>query len=241
VVGLKRNTFLGFQTNEELGIKLNNCKTIPQNFNPTLENLMYKKNAFLSTLLICTSFLLAPIAKADTINSRCDIYPRGEDRVSKVVNCTFSQRQGFITISREDGITYELKPNGTNRYTDQNGNPVIREIDGNTLIFRLQKESVYVYQGEKAPSSSHSHNHSKTPENLYSTTPPALQDLVGARAGQAENELISRGYTYRNTVTFDGGKSAYYIEDKTGYCVEVGTVEGRYSSIVYNSSDRCAK
>jgi hypothetical protein len=78
-----------------------------------------------------------------------------------------------------------------------------------------------------------------TPENLYSTVPPALKDLVGARAGQAEGDLVGRGYTYRNTVTFDGGKSSYYVENKTGYCVEVGTTEGRFSTIVYNSSDRC--
>ncbi|MEA5535759.1 hypothetical protein [Crocosphaera sp. XPORK-15E] len=200
---------------------------------------MNNKNAVLSTIIIASTLSFSVIVQADTIDSRCDIYPKGEDKVSKVVNCTFSQRQGFITIRREDGITYELKPNGTNSYTDQNGKPVIREIDGETLIFRLQKESVYVYQGEKAPSSSHSQGN--TPENLYSTTPPTLQDLVGARAGQTENELISRGYTYRNTVTFEGGKSAYYIENKTGYCVEVGTVEGRFSSIVYNSSDRCYK
>ncbi|WP_373481228.1 hypothetical protein [Geminocystis sp.] len=83
--------------------------------------------------------------------------------------------------------------------------------------------------------------HDETPENLISTTPPALEDLVDARAGQAENTLVSRGYTYRNTVTFEGGKSSYYTENATGYCVEVGTVEGRFSSIVYNSSDRCAK
>jgi hypothetical protein len=78
-----------------------------------------------------------------------------------------------------------------------------------------------------------------TPENLISTVPPALKDLVDARAGQAEAELVGRGYTYRNTVTWDGGKTSYYVENKTGYCVEVGTVEGRFSSIVYNSSDRC--
>jgi hypothetical protein len=78
-----------------------------------------------------------------------------------------------------------------------------------------------------------------TPENLISKVPPALKDLVGARAGQAEGDLVERGYTYRNTVTFEGGKSAYYVENKTGYCVEVGTVDGRFSSIVYNSSDRC--
>lgn len=81
----------------------------------------------------------------------------------------------------------------------------------------------------------------KTPENLYGTVPSALKDLVGAKAGQAEDDLISRGYTYKNTVTWDGGKTAYYVENKTGYCVEVGTTEGRFSTIVYNSSDRCAK
>ncbi|WP_373481133.1 hypothetical protein [Geminocystis sp.] len=203
------------------------------------------KNALLSTIAVISTVSFSSIAQADTINSRCDIYPKGEDKASGVVNCTFSQRQGFITIQREDGVTYELTPKqANNKYTDQNGNSVIREIDGNTFIFRFKNESVYVYQGEKAPSpsrSTSSHSKGKTPENLYSTTPPTLQDLVDAKAGQAEGELIKRGYTYRNTVTFDGGKSAYYIEDKTGYCVEVGTVEGRYSSIVYNSSDKCAK
>jgi len=112
------------------------------------------------------------------------------------------------------------------------------------------------YNGICSPSSSSATNSSATqsstsssstpkkgenPENLYSTVPPNLKDLVGARAGQAEADLVGRGYTFQNTVTFAGGKSAYYVENKTGYCVEVGTVESRYSSIVYNSSDRCAK
>lgn len=195
----------------------------------------------LSFVTVCSTFSFSNIVKADSIQSRCDIYPKGEDKVSKVVNCIFSQRQGFITITREDGVTYDLEPNN-NQYIDQNGKTVIKEMDGNTLIFRFQKESVYLYQGEKAPSSSNSsHSLAQTPENLISTTPTALEDLVGVKAGQAENTLISRGYTYRNTVTFEGGKSAYYVENKTGYCVEVGTVDGRYSSIVYNTSDRCDK
>lgn len=91
---------------------------------------------------------------------------------------------------------------------------------------------------QTAPSSS---SGGKTPENLISTVPPALKDLVNAKAGQASSELARRGYTYRNTQTWDGGKTSYYIENKTGYCVEVGTVEGRFSTIVYNSSDRCQK
>lgn len=113
----------------------------------------------------------------------------------------------------------------------------------NSTEIKKAQEAINTYLREQSTSDNHNPSSSvtpnNTPENLYSTVPPVLEDLVGARAGQAEGELIRRGYTYRNTQTFDGGKSAYYIENKTGYCVEVGTVEGRYSSIVYNSSDRC--
>lgn len=195
------------------------------------------KFPLLSLISIFITFSISGITNAQTVNSRCDIYPRGEDTVSAMVNCTFSQRQGFIRIQRQDGVTYELKPNGNNKYLDRKGNTIMRENEGSVIIFRFNDESVYVYQNESVPTSM---KKSDTPENLYSTVPPNLKDLVGAKAGQAEPELKKRGYTYRNTQTFDGGKSAYYIEEKTGYCVEVGTVEGRFSSIVYNSSDRCA-
>ncbi|ACK70524.1 hypothetical protein PCC7424_2097 [Gloeothece citriformis PCC 7424] len=198
---------------------------------------MNTKTTLLSIITILSTLGISSLTQAQTVNSRCDIYPRGEDRASNVVNCTFSQRQGFIRIQREDGISYELKPDGTNKYLDQNGVSVVRENEGPATIFRFSDESVYVYQNERAPASTTKKG--ETPENLYSTVPPALKDLVGARAGQAEGELQRRGYTYRNTQTFEGGKSAYYIENKSGYCVEVGTVDGRYSSIVYNSSDRC--
>jgi hypothetical protein len=109
----------------------------------------------------------------------------------------------------------------------------------NATEIKKAQEAVNGYIREQSTSDHHNSHSTETPENLYSKVPPALKDLVGARAGRAEGDLLRRGYTYRNTVTFDGGKSAYYIENRTGYCVEVGTTDGRYSSIVYNSSDRC--
>lgn len=90
------------------------------------------------------------VAKADTVDARCDIYPLGEDQASDVVPCTFSQSQGYITIVLEDGTTYELTPSPTqaNIYTDQEGRPAFSEEDGlgeEGLIFRTAEGAIYVY------------------------------------------------------------------------------------------------
>lgn len=62
------------------------------------------------------------------------------------------------------------------------------------------------------------------------TTVPRLRDLVGARAGQAENAIRQRGYRF---VKADNGGYTYWLEGRTNYCVTILTDEGRYQSIVY--------
>lgn len=126
--------------------------------------------------------------------------------------------------------------NATNPSVDNNSNATAGVIVG-TLVGGLLGALISGSNDHHSPSSSSKN----TPSRLYGQTPDNLSDLVGARAGQAEGELKSRGYAYRNTQEWDGGKTSYYVENRTGYCVEVGTVQGRYSTIVYNSSDRCSK
>lgn len=67
------------------------------------------------------------------------------------------------------------------------------------------------------------------------TTVSTLSDLVGARAGQAENTVRERGYQF---VKGAGGYT-FWLEGKTNYCVAIRTEEGRYQSITYagNSID----
>jgi len=62
------------------------------------------------------------------------------------------------------------------------------------------------------------------------TTVSRLRDLVGARAGQAENALRQRGYRF---VKADNGGYTYWLEGRTNYCVTILTDQGRYQSIVY--------
>ena len=60
-------------------------------------------------------------------------------------------------------------------------------------------------------------------------TPAALNDFVGSRAGQAEGDLVRRGYVLRKTK----GLNSYWEETATGGCVSIVTNDGRYQSLVY--------
>ncbi|MEO4040827.1 hypothetical protein AAFN47_04370 [Hoeflea sp. CAU 1731] len=86
---------------------------------------------------------------ADTTQARCDIYPAGSDTVEATIPCTFSQRQGYITITREDGVVHDLEPTGeaAGNFRDQNANAVYRNsgLGDQGLIFRFPEESVFVY------------------------------------------------------------------------------------------------
>lgn len=86
---------------------------------------------------------------ADSTQARCEIYAKGSDKMEKMVPCTFSQRQGHITIARKDGVTYDLSPIGDapGNFRDQAGHRVNRQsgLGEAGLIFRFPKESLFVY------------------------------------------------------------------------------------------------
>ena len=89
-------------------------------------------------------------ARADTVNARCDIYPKGSDTVSKVVACNYSQRQGVVSIDRADGVRHELSPQAgaaAGNYIDESGRKAIRNkgLGSKGQIYRLAQESIYVY------------------------------------------------------------------------------------------------
>jgi len=106
-------------------------------------------------LTTCLTLALAAIfsaaAVADSTQARCDIYPKGSDHTDVMIYCTFSQRQGNVTINRSDGVTHDLiqvEGEQAGEYRDQHGNEVSRELDGPMdadLVFRFPEESVFVY------------------------------------------------------------------------------------------------
>jgi len=111
-----------------------------------------RKWKVLKTWLLATATLAtmsAASASADTAKARCDIYPAKSDQASDMVSCTSSQRQGFVTIRRADGVAHKLVPdrNTVGNFKDQNGRTVYRQsgLGDQGLIFRFPEESVFVY------------------------------------------------------------------------------------------------
>lgn len=102
-------------------------------------------------LTIATTLALAWAnhCAADSTKARCDIYPKGQDHATKMIGCDFSQRQGYVTITRADGVMHDLSPvdDSPGNYRDQDDRAVYRQagLGDQGQIFRFPDESVYVY------------------------------------------------------------------------------------------------
>ncbi len=92
--------------------------------------------------------VLPTVVRADTITARCEVYRRDVEQATYAGPCTFSQRQGFISI-QVNHQRYELSPVGDQpgNYVDANGRAAYRQagLGDKGQIYRLNEVSVYVY------------------------------------------------------------------------------------------------
>ncbi len=164
-------------------------------------------------LLLAGSVLWTPAAGADSTDARCDIYPRGEDKASAVIPCIFSQRQGYVTIDRADGVYHDLSPSAHNpgMYRTADGGEATREMGlGEAgLIFRFATESVYVYWStaglEPAPEGDN-------PTAPYTTADYDATTLL--RCGPVDTETL--GTCPAGILRMDGGQASIVITGPTG-------------------------
>jgi len=95
------------------------------------------------------AFSFALPAHADTVNARCEYYPNGQSRATVAQSCTFSQRQGNVSIQWADGVSNEFTPVGSSpgNYVDQRGGRIYRQagLGDHGTIFKMPNGSIYVY------------------------------------------------------------------------------------------------
>jgi hypothetical protein len=109
--------------------------------------MMHRPGRVVPALLV--GLALTGAARAQTVDARCDIHPRGQSRASTSVPCSFSQRQGYVAIQLADGTRHELRPSGgqPGAYVDEKGRPAYRNkgLGSRGQIYRLADQSIYVY------------------------------------------------------------------------------------------------
>jgi hypothetical protein len=115
---------------------------------------MKLSNTLLATAAAIASLGFTLSAKADTVNARCDYYPNGQRRATISKPCTFSQRQGYVSIEWSDGVRNEFTPVGSSpgNYVDQRGGRVYRQagLGDKGQIFKMPSGSIYVYWNSAA-------------------------------------------------------------------------------------------
>lgn len=152
-------------------------------------------------------------ALADWTEARCDIYPAGSDHTDTVLGCTFSQRQGYITITRQDGVTHELAPVGDRpgSYRDQHGRDVTRELGlGDAgLIFRFPDETVFVYWNAASLRATPDEDNPTAP---FTTADYDATTLLRCRA----LDDVEYGLCPAGILRMDGGEASIVIESQAG-------------------------
>ncbi len=185
-------------------------------------------------------FLLSVVAGsgaalADTTEAMCEMRKDGETKQGATGPCTFSQRQGYVSIELRNGDRIELSPaDKPDHFKDEKGKTVVRTVTGNGQEYKWDGKKLIVRWN--ADSGASSGSGSETGD-----TPHALRDLVGARASSGEDALLQRGYSYRNGSTSGDAKYSNWRENSTGRCITVRTEDGRYASIVHVPELDCQK
>jgi len=162
-------------------------------------------------------------AAADWTEARCDLYPKGSDRLEKMVPCTFGQRQGAVTITLDDGTSYDLSPVGDapGNYRDQDGRPAYRQSGLGTegLIFRLADRSIYVYWDISArhPSDADNPTAPFSTKDYDATTLLRCKAAGGADFGRCPAGILRMEDKQASIVIQSPGRERFTINFMTDY------------------------
>ncbi len=158
------------------------CLIACRNMQMPTKNLSRRR---LISLLFSVAVLVCEVSFADSTRALCDIYRTGEDQVDRTIPCTFSQRQGYITIVRSDDVIHELSPVGDSpgNFTDQYNNRVYRQsgLGDQGQIFRFPEISIFLYWNPPAVQPSDEGN----PTSPFSTADFDATTLLRCRESAA--------------------------------------------------------
>lgn len=189
-------------------------------------------NKIIAVLAVAAVAAMAQSAWADTSDATCRYYKNGDKDNKRSGPCTFSQRQGNISIKLDSGDSIKLSPrNNADQFKDQDGDKVVRTgTYGNTQVYKWDDKNKKLIVNFNDTSYDGGHHGSRSDN---------LDDLEGMRASSGESELKDRGYYYRKTIKTSNSSIAYWWNPRKQDCIAVTTTDGRYKSIMNQPDAVC--
>ena len=80
---------------------------------------------------------------------------------------------------------------------------------------------------------------SALPFTAAAQSAPDVADLVGARGAGGETQLLARGYESRHSNVVGNQRYTFWYNQRTGRCISVATMDGRYSAIIGVPAENC--
>lgn len=77
------------------------------------------------------------------------------------------------------------------------------------------------------------------PVTASAQSAPDVADLAGARAAGGETQLLARGYESRFSNVVGDQRYTFWWNARTGRCISVSTVDGRYSALIAVPAENC--
>ncbi|KGB51771.1 hypothetical protein FG91_04135 [Sphingopyxis sp. LC81] len=77
------------------------------------------------------------------------------------------------------------------------------------------------------------------PAAALAQSAPDVADLAGARAAGGETQLLARGYIARRSTTVGEQRYTFWWNQRTGRCLSVSTVDGRYGALTGVPAENC--
>lgn len=168
---------------------------------------------------------------------------------------TFLCKENTVTISRDADGQYHFQSSGRIKVDDLS-NGTMETIRG-VRVYKFKSGSAQYWQWggtQEAPQSGVLEVYDndrlsiqlqcmQTKEAAGNSKPgiDTLSDLVGVKGRDGALQMQKRGYEWKSTQKDPQSAYSYWKNNRSGFCIEVTTTDGRYRHIVETDPENCRK
>lgn len=189
-----------------------------------------------STAIAITGCLVAPPSNNNgSYQPANNSYQYNPNKVNLSLLHDIDESEANQRLSAKDFHQVRMNEPGNTKWLNSRTNQCVEVLASSGRVSSVVERDLQLCNENSGYNSNQNQGYNNGAQPVPGQTPAALNDFVGSKAGQAEGDLVRRGYVLRKTA----GLNSYWEETATGGCVSIVTNDGRYQSLVYVIPQAC--